>query len=401
MYSKVLSATALALAAAGLASGQTSSACNPALGAHCAPDTAAPATTVVDFTQGASDFFTLAEGTTLTYDGANGAAFTINQETQAPTITSNDYIFFGKIDVWVRAASGTGIVTSFVLLSDDLDEIDWEWLGGDTTQVQTNYFSKGDTSTFNRGGFSSVAIPQTEFHKYTIDWTNSSLTWLIDDVVTRVLTYDDADGGATFPQTPMQIKLGTWDGGSSTSPPGTVEWAGGLTDFAAAPFIGFYQKLNIINYSNGVSGATDYVYNGASGTFGSILINTSGGSSGGSTGGSSGSASSSSPNPSKSSSENTASMWPSTTSSTAATTSSHSTSSHSTVKATTSSNSTGTSGVAGSTGAGTSGNSGATPTGNTSSTSATSAPNTAGNVAATLGNVVAAAAAVFLGSLVL
>lgn len=40
----------------------------------------------------------------------------------------------------MKAASGQGIVSSIVLESDDLDEIDWEFLGGDTTQVQSNFY---------------------------------------------------------------------------------------------------------------------------------------------------------------------------------------------------------------------------------------------------------------------
>ena len=64
----------------------------------------------------------------------------------------------------IEAAQGAGIVSAFILQSDDLDEIDWEWLGGDGTQVQTNYFSKGNTDSYDRGGFSTVSSPQTTFH---------------------------------------------------------------------------------------------------------------------------------------------------------------------------------------------------------------------------------------------
>jgi Glycosyl hydrolases family 16 len=81
-------------------------------------------TITVDFTQGASSEFNLAEGTSLTYDSSQGAVFTINEETDAPTITSNWYIFFGKVDIVLKAAPGVGIVSSFVMESDDLDEID-------------------------------------------------------------------------------------------------------------------------------------------------------------------------------------------------------------------------------------------------------------------------------------
>lgn len=57
--------------------------------------------------------------------GKDGAEFTITSDGLAKTIVSNDYIFFGKVEVALKAANGTGIVSSFVMESDDLDEIDW------------------------------------------------------------------------------------------------------------------------------------------------------------------------------------------------------------------------------------------------------------------------------------
>lgn len=177
----------------------------------------------------------------------------------------------------VRASQGTGVVTSFVLQSDDLDEIDWEWLGGDEFNVQTNYFSKGDTTTYDRGGMSPVGSPQDTFHTYTIDWTPEALNWIIDGTVVRTLTYADAKGGSTYPQTPMQIKLGTWVAGKKDAPEGTVEWAGGYTNFADAPFLGYYKSVVITDYSNGVDGAKSYSYGDRSGTYESIKISTDGG----------------------------------------------------------------------------------------------------------------------------
>jgi len=200
--------------------------------AACPADKALGKTITVDFTKGASSEFNIAEGTTLTYDATNGATFTINKETDAPTITSNWYIFFGKVDIVLRAAPGQGIVSSFVMESDDLDEIDLEWLGGDTTQVETNYFGKGNTTTYDRATYVSVASPQDTFHTYTIDWTAQATKWYIDGNLIRTLAYSDANGGSNYPQTPMQVKMGNWVGGSSTAPQGTVEWAGGLANFA-------------------------------------------------------------------------------------------------------------------------------------------------------------------------
>ncbi|KAI5917106.1 concanavalin A-like lectin/glucanase domain-containing protein [Camillea tinctor] len=275
MFTKFLSTTAVVLAATQLASAQTSTKCDPTK-TSCPADPAVGKENIVtvDFTKGANSFFTEADGTKLTYD-SNGAVFTINSETDAPTISSGQYIFFGKIDVTLRAAPGTGVVTSFVLQSDDLDEIDWEWLGGDATQVQTNYFGKGDTTTYDRGGFSAVSNPQGEFHTYTIDWTKDYVHWIIDGNLVRELKYADAQGGTRFPQTPCQIKLGTWVAGRSDAPKGTVEWAGGYTDFSQAPFPAYYKSITIQDYSNGVADAKEYVWkDGSDGSYQSINVVT-------------------------------------------------------------------------------------------------------------------------------
>ncbi|KAI0395250.1 concanavalin A-like lectin/glucanase domain-containing protein [Xylariaceae sp. FL0594] len=281
MFSKFLSATAVALAAT-QAAAQTFTLCDPRQ-KSCPPDPAfgKENTVTIDFTKGESEYFSTAAGTTLKY-GSKGAEFSMANEKQAPTVTSTKYIFFGKIDVEVQVAPGTGVVTSVVLQSDDRDEIDWEWLGGDTAQVQTNYFGKGDDSTFDRGGYSPVSNPQTTVHKYTIDWTKDYVHWIIDGQLVRELKYSDAKGGTRFPQTPCQLKLGIWDAGSSTAPEGTVQWAGGLTDFSKGPFTAYYKSVTIQDYANGVSGAKEYVWkSGSDGSYQSIDVKTDGSSSGG------------------------------------------------------------------------------------------------------------------------
>ncbi|KAH8887527.1 hypothetical protein GQ53DRAFT_603112, partial [Thozetella sp. PMI_491] len=353
-----------ALALATLASAQTFTKCDPTK-TDCPPDAALGATIkTVDFRKGKDDFFEIADGTTLTYDGTNGAVFSIANVNQAPTITSSKYIFFGKVDVVVKASLGVGVVTSVTLQSDDLDEIDWEWLGGDSTQVQTNFFSKGCTEVYDRGGYSAVANPQADFHTYTIDWTPDSVKWIIDGAVVRELKASTASGCDGFPQTPMQIKLGTWIAGKPGNPQGTIDWAGGITDFSQGPFLGYYQSVTIQDYMGG-SGATaagEYVYGDKSGTWQSIKVN------GGSSSGSSSSASSSaaaSSTTSKSSTSEAASK----------------TSSATTLTSVTSAASNGT---ATTTSAGSSGTSGSQTTSATTSAVTTTGKNAAGKVAGSL-----------------
>lgn len=279
------------LAVLPLAFAQTYTTCNP-MDKTCPNDTGLDsASFACDFTQGKSALasWSTATGTSLTYDGSKGAQFVINGKNQAPTISSDFYIFFGRVDVTMQAAPGVGIVSSMVLQSEDLDEIDWEWLGGDGTQAQTNYFGKGNTTSYDRGTYQSVSSPQTIMHTYSFDWTQEKIDWLIDGVVVRTLMYADAVGGKNFPQTPMRLKLGNWVAGDpATNAPGTIEWAGGETDFSKAPFTMYVKTVSITNYNP----AKAYEWTDRSGSYESIkLVDSSSGSSSSSASGSSGSAS--------------------------------------------------------------------------------------------------------------
>lgn len=172
---------------------------------------------------------------------------------------------FGKVSVTMKAAPGAGIVSSLVLQSDDLDEIDMEWLGADSTQVQTNYFGKGDVTTYNRGAYSPAANNQEEFITYTIEWTSTQITWSVGGTVTRVLTPATADTNQ-YPQTPMQVKLGAWSGGDSSNAAGTISWARGPTDYSDGPFTMLVQSISVSDYSTG----TAYTYGDMTGDWTSI-----------------------------------------------------------------------------------------------------------------------------------
>lgn len=227
-----------------------------------------------DFTHGACNPIKEADGTTIEY-GKDGAVFAIKKAGDAPTVESSNYIFFGHIDVDLKIAPGNCIVTSVVLQSDDLDEIDLEWLGGQPNKVQTNYFRRGDDGTYDRGRTHDVSDATGTFHTYSIDWTPDAIHWSIDGTVIRTVTKAEAD--PKFPQTPMRVKLGTWTPGPSASP-GTIQWAGNgnLADFSQSPFNAYYRSVSIVDYAGG-SAATDksvkeYVYGDQSGSKDSIRV---------------------------------------------------------------------------------------------------------------------------------
>ncbi|KAJ4297100.1 transglycosylase [Collariella sp. IMI 366227] len=201
----------------------------------------------VDFAQGAVNSFTPSGGQP-TYN-KDGVTFTVARGGDAPQLTSLFYIMFGRVEVTMKAAPGAGIVSSLVLLSDVLDEIDFEWLGADSSEVQTNYFRKGETTTYNRGQFNPAPNNQAEFITYTVDWTADRIVWAVGGTVT-----------------PMQVKFGAWSGGDGGNAPGTIEWARGPTDYSRGPFSMVVRSAIITDYSTGKK----YTYGDSTGNWQSI-----------------------------------------------------------------------------------------------------------------------------------
>ncbi len=216
----------------------------------------------VDFTQGSVNSF-LPSGGSPTYS-ADGVTFAVAKPGDAPQLTSIFYIMFGRVEFTMKCAPGNGIVSSLVLESDDLDEIDMEWLGYDSNIVQTNYFGKGNTGSYNRGQFNPAPNNQGQFITYTVDWTADRIVWSVGGTVVRTLSYADANG--QYPQTPMQVKFGAWSGGDSSNAPGTIQWAHGPTDYSKGPFSMTVKSILITDYSTG----SKYTYGDTSGTWQSI-----------------------------------------------------------------------------------------------------------------------------------
>lgn len=102
----------------------------------CPPDPAFADNVSFDFTTASwndkfEDFWSVDKSTAKDKRGIDfdtkgkGAAFGLWEARQAPTVSSNKYLFFGKVTVEVQAAKGKGLVTAIVLKSDSGDEIDW------------------------------------------------------------------------------------------------------------------------------------------------------------------------------------------------------------------------------------------------------------------------------------
>ncbi|KAJ2822020.1 putative glycosidase CRH2 [Coemansia erecta] len=186
----------------------------------------------------------------MTYDAPNNKGF-------GATVKSSGTIKYGKVTARVKTASvATGIVTSFIIMNEQTgDEIDFEWVGKNPAEVQTNYYSNGELDYTKSTSF-AMADTSADFHEYTIDWAEDKTTWLVDNTVIRVLnradTYDAKTGTYKYPTSEARVSFGIWDGGNSGAQ-GTAEWSGYPTPWTASTVYKAYVDSFTIECAGGSS----------------------------------------------------------------------------------------------------------------------------------------------------
>ncbi|KAI9903433.1 hypothetical protein N3K66_002785 [Trichothecium roseum] len=238
----------------GLAAAQVTSDCDPTKGDDCDPNPALGTDETWYFNSTPNGQLWETKVGPVYYDSENGAKFTVAKQGDSPTIRTKFYFFFGRCEFLLKAAPGKGIVSSMMLLSDDLDEIDWEFIGVKSA-ASTNYFGKG-LEDFTKGEWYDMGdnTPHDDYHNYTIHWTEEKLEWWVDEKLVRTVTNGDGtetNGTDTYPQTPMRMSLGIWAGGDPRLPEGTREWAGGEVDFDEGPFDMYVKQARIEDFSSG------------------------------------------------------------------------------------------------------------------------------------------------------
>ncbi|KAH8180242.1 glycosyl hydrolases family 16 domain-containing protein [Sarocladium implicatum] len=252
----------------GVVLAQVTTECNPMEKDDCKPDPAfgTSANFVFNSSQNSALWETVLGP--ITYDAEKGAAFTLSKQGDSPTIRTKFYFFGGRTDIIMKAAPGKGIVSAMMWLSDNLDEVDWEFIGVNDTHASTNYFGKG-VEDYQHVGWHEMSAPQTEYHNYSTLWTKDKLQWSIDGNVVRTLLPKDANDTIAYPQTPMRLSLGIWAGGDPSLPEGTRLWAGGDTDYDAGPYTMYVKEVYVEDFT---TGSKEYVFGDRSGSWDSIEV---------------------------------------------------------------------------------------------------------------------------------
>ncbi|KAI9773066.1 MAG: hypothetical protein M1840_008186 [Geoglossum simile] len=224
------------------------------------------------------------DGTPLAYQ--DQVLLTMAPKTVGAVMASTHYVWYGKISATMKTGRGAGVVSAFILLSDVKDEIDFEFVGVDLENAQTNYYFQGITNYHNGQNISVSSDTFNDFHTYTIDWTPDSITWSVDGKVGRVKkkseTWNSTANRFDYPQTPARIQLSIWPGGLASNNKGTIDWAGGLIDWNGPDIKDpgyYYATVNEVNVqcydppaNVSKSGSTSYVYADPSGMEGAVEI---------------------------------------------------------------------------------------------------------------------------------
>ncbi|SCU81316.1 LAME_0B06502g1_1 [Lachancea meyersii CBS 8951] len=167
--------------------------------------------------------------------GDAGLVLAMPPDTTGSLISSSKSFLYGRVAVTMKTARGNGVVSAMVLMSAVKDEVDFEFLGGDLDNAQSNYYYRGEL--VHTRMLKSPIQPNSyeEYHTYEFDWDEDRIQWLIDGSVVRTLhrddTYDSIQNIYKYPATPMRLEIALWPGGVKSNNPGTVMWAGGLIDW--------------------------------------------------------------------------------------------------------------------------------------------------------------------------
>ncbi|KAF9584400.1 hypothetical protein BGW38_006616, partial [Lunasporangiospora selenospora] len=133
------------------------------------------------------------------------------------TVHSSRWLHYGTIEARLKTASDVnGPVSSFILISPlSGDEIDFEIVGKDPTDVQTNFYYRvapGRPVNYQNGVHIIVSNDTSKaYHDYKVEWTPTEMKWYFDGELKRTALASSANG--EYPDTPMRVAFGLWDGG--------------------------------------------------------------------------------------------------------------------------------------------------------------------------------------------
>ncbi len=153
---------------------------------------------------------------------------------------------YGKIEASIKLPLGQGLWPAFWALGSNINSVGWPKCGEIDIMEQINADSRtyGTVHWDNNGqadyGQSTPTSPNV-YHKYTVEWTPTAITWFVDDVQYNVINIANGAGGTEEFQRPFFLLLNLAVAGN---------WPGQSVDESKLPatmyvdYVRVYQKTN-------------------------------------------------------------------------------------------------------------------------------------------------------------
>ncbi len=158
-----------------------------------------------------------------------------------------DEFLYGRFEVKMKTAVGSGIVSSFFTIDDywangqsstsNWREIDFEALGNLTNAVQTNIITAYETH--HEEIINTLFYPYESFHVYAFEWTPVSIKFFIDGELVR----QDYNDYVSTHNTGQKIMMNIWQ-------PVWENWVGEF-DESILPVYAYYDWVKYYSYTPG------------------------------------------------------------------------------------------------------------------------------------------------------
>lgn len=180
---------------------------------------------------------------------------TMPRKTSGSLVATPWEFLHGNVQIKMKIAKGIGVITAIVLISQVGDEIDLEFIGGETTWAQSNFFSQGQLDYTRMMRHPLPGDASEIYNTFGIDWTQDRMQWFINGQLIRTVykldTWDNQLKRYKYPSSPSRLEIAVWPGGDETNNPGTISWAGGKIDWEKDPTVvkdGFFHaQVNSIH----------------------------------------------------------------------------------------------------------------------------------------------------------
>ncbi|SPQ93633.1 unnamed protein product (mitochondrion) [Plasmodiophora brassicae] len=166
------------------------------------------------------------------------------QPTTGTIVSTTRFLLYGVVSATFKSSGVPGLVSSFITFGNNEDEIDVEIGGGDSTNVQFNWYWHGIKELNAKGASLHGHIVNTpldnseNYYTYTIDWNAERIIWSINGVVQYTATADSP----RFPSSPSRIAFGVWQAQWGSTWAGTNDYTKWRKD--TPPFVQF-QTISV------------------------------------------------------------------------------------------------------------------------------------------------------------